>query len=40
MYERVNQDIITIIVSEELVDLIDNEKNGGTYTGKRQLRQN
>lgn len=39
MYERVNQDIITVVVSEELIDLIDNEKNGELILESVRLRQ-
>jgi flagellar biosynthesis protein FlhA len=39
MYERINQDILTIVVSDELVDLIDNEKNGELIIDSVRLRQ-
>ena len=39
MYERLNQDILTVVVSEELVDLIDNEKNGELIIESVRLRQ-
>lgn len=39
MYERVNQDILTIVVSEELTDLIDSEKNGELIIESIKLRQ-
>ena len=39
MYERINQDVLTVVVSEELVDLIDNEKNGELIIESVRLRQ-
>ena len=39
MYERINQDKLTIIISEELVDLINNEKNGELIAETVKLRQ-
>lgn len=39
MYERINQDILTVVVSEELVDLIDTEKNGELILESVRLRQ-
>jgi flagellar biosynthesis protein FlhA len=40
MYERVNQDILTVVLSEELADLIDNEKNGELILETVRIRQN
>jgi len=39
MYERMNQDVLSVIVSEELLDLIDNEKNGELIIESVRLRQ-
>ncbi len=39
MYERINQDILTVVVSEELVDLIDNERNGELLIESVRIRQ-
>ncbi len=39
MYNRVNQDVLTIVVSEELAELIDNEKNGELIIESVKLRQ-
>jgi len=39
MYERIHQEIIAITVSEELSDLIDNEKNGELIIESIKLRQ-
>lgn len=40
MYDRISQDILTVVVSEELVDLIDNEKNGELILESIKVRQN
>lgn len=40
MYERINQDVLTVVVSDELVDLIDNEKSGELIIESVKLRQN
>lgn len=40
MYGRIGQDVLTIVVSEELIDLIDNEKNGELIIESVKLRQN
>jgi len=40
LYTRIGQDIITITVSEELIDLIDNETNGELILESVRLRQN
>lgn len=39
MYERISQDVLTVVVSEELVDLIDTEKNGELILESVKLRQ-
>ncbi len=39
MYERIHQEIVTITVSEELADLIDNEKNGELIIESIRIRQ-
>ncbi len=40
MYDRVNQPKITIVISDELLPLIDNEKNGELIAESVKLRQN
>jgi len=40
MYERLHQNILTVEVSEELSEIIDNEKNGELITESVKLRQN
>lgn len=40
MYDRLHQEILTIVVSEELVDLIDNDKNGELLIESIRVRQN
>ncbi len=39
MYDRVNQPKITIVISDELLSLIDNEKNGELISESVKLRQ-
>jgi len=39
MYGRINQDKITLIISDELLDLVDNEKNGDLIAETVKLRQ-
>lgn len=39
MYSRINQDLLTIVVSYELAELIDNERNGDLIAESVKLRQ-
>jgi flagellar biosynthesis protein FlhA len=40
MYERVNQDKLTLIISDELLNLVDDEKGGYLISETVKLRQN
>ncbi|MDD3014215.1 MAG: FHIPEP family type III secretion protein [Candidatus Gastranaerophilales bacterium] len=40
MYERVNQDKLTLIISDELLNLVDDEKGGDLISETVKLRQN
>jgi len=40
MYERVNQDKLTLVISDELLNLVDDEKGGDLISETVKLRQN